>query len=60
MYNGRGTKRAYQEWLRDMSMSIVESGEVPSVTASVIRKIEDNTRPAEPRDDRRPWRTTNE
>ena len=35
MYNGRGTKRAYQEWLRDMSMDIVESGEIPAVAASI-------------------------
>jgi hypothetical protein len=63
MYNGRGTKRAYQEWLRDMAMDIVESGEIPAVAAAVIRKIEDNTRPATPEHrffKGRPYRTSNE
>jgi hypothetical protein len=46
-----------------MAMDIVESGEIPAVAAAVIRKIEDNTRPATPEHrffKGRPYRTSNE
>ena len=60
MYIGRGTKRAYREWLRDMVMDSV-GNEERSVTTAVLEKLKRNTRPASPdREDLRPWRTTNE
>lgn len=59
-YVGRGSKRAFAEWLRDMAMDSVGNEEVPaSVSEAVIRKIERNAKPA-PARAVRPWRTVNE
>ena len=62
MYVGRGSKRAYEQWLRDMVMDTV-GGEL-GLTDHMRAKLERNTRPATPdRDDPRdprPYRTANE
>ena len=60
MYHGRGSKRAYQDWLRDMVMDTVGNEDTRVVTRAVFEKLERNTKPAPKRDGLRPWRTTNE